>query len=59
MALKKAWKAFENLLPMLLGIIIIVGIIIAILDPQLIGKLIGNCGIDAGTDTQEYKCRQK
>ena len=41
MALKKAWKAFENLLPMLLGIIIIVGIIIAVLDPQLIGKLIG------------------
>ena len=41
MALKKAWKAFENLLPMLLGIIIIVGIIIAVLDPQLIAKLIG------------------
>ncbi|MHB1336659.1 MAG: permease [Candidatus Humimicrobiaceae bacterium] len=41
MALIKAWKAFENLLPMLLGIIIIVGIIIAVLDPQLIAKLIG------------------
>ena len=41
MALMKAWKAFENLLPMLLGIIIIVGIIIAILDPQIIAKLIG------------------
>jgi uncharacterized membrane protein YraQ (UPF0718 family) len=41
MALMKAWKAFENLLPMLLGIIIIVGIIIAILNPQLIAKLIG------------------
>jgi uncharacterized membrane protein YraQ (UPF0718 family) len=41
MALLKAWKAFENLLPMLLAIIIIVGIIIAVLDPQLIAKLIG------------------
>jgi uncharacterized membrane protein YraQ (UPF0718 family) len=41
MALLKAWKAFENLLPMLLAVIIIVGIIIAVLDPQLIAKLIG------------------
>ena len=40
-ALLKTWKAFENILPMLLGIIIIVGILIAVLDPQLIAKLIG------------------
>ncbi|MCX6383001.1 MAG: permease [Actinobacteria bacterium] len=40
-ALLKAWKSFENILPMLLGIIIIVGILIAVLDPQLIAKLIG------------------
>ncbi len=41
MALIKAWKSFENILPMLLGIIIIVGILISVLNPQLIAKLIG------------------
>lgn len=41
MALKKAWKAFENILPQLLGIFILVGIILALLNPELIGKIIG------------------
>ncbi len=41
MALKKAWKAFENILPELLAIFIIVGIALALLSPELIGKIIG------------------
>lgn len=41
MALKKAWKSFENLLPQLLGIIMLVGILLAFFDAQLISKIIG------------------
>ena len=41
MALKKAWKAFENILPEFLGVIMLVGVLLAILNPQLISKIIG------------------
>ena len=41
MALKKAWKSFENILPQMLGILTTVGIIIAFLNPELISKIIG------------------
>ncbi|KAB3532046.1 permease [Alkaliphilus serpentinus] len=41
MALKKAWKAFENILPQFIGVIFLVGIMLAILDPITISKLIG------------------
>lgn len=41
MALKKAWKAFENIMPEFLGIIVLVGILLAVLNPELISKLIG------------------
>ena len=41
MALKKAWKAFENILPQFLSILIIIGIMLAILSPETISKLIG------------------
>lgn len=41
MALKKAWKAFENIMPEFLGIIVLVGILMALLNPELISKLIG------------------
>lgn len=41
MALKKAWKAFENILPQFLSILIIIGIMLAILTPETISKLIG------------------
>lgn len=41
MALKKAWKAFENILPQMLGILTSVGIIIAFLNPEVISKIIG------------------
>ncbi|MCB2294531.1 permease [Clostridium algoriphilum] len=42
MALKKAWKAFENILPEFLGIIMLVGVLLAILNPQVISNMIGN-----------------
>lgn len=40
-ALKKAWKSFENILPQFLGIIIMVGIILAIVDTEFISMVIG------------------
>lgn len=41
MALIKAWKSFENILPLFLSIILIIGIMLSILSPQVISKLIG------------------
>ena len=40
-ALKKAWKAFDNILPEFLGIILLVGLLLAILDPEVISSIIG------------------
>jgi uncharacterized membrane protein YraQ (UPF0718 family) len=40
-ALKKAWKAFENILPQLLAILIIIGVMLAVLTPSQISSLIG------------------
>lgn len=42
MALKKAWKAFENILPEFLTVIMFVGLLLAVLNPQVISKIIGN-----------------
>jgi len=41
MALVKAWRAFENILPQLLSILIIIGLALAILTPQTISSLLG------------------
>ncbi|OCZ49869.1 permease [Dehalobacter sp. TeCB1] len=41
MALVKAWKSFENILPQFLSILIIIGIMLAVLSPNTISKLIG------------------
>lgn len=41
MALKKAWKAFENILPEFLVVILIVGLLLAVLNPATISKIIG------------------
>ena len=41
MALKKSWKAFENILPQFLGVIMLVGIMLAIINPQVISRIIG------------------
>lgn len=40
-SLKKAWMSFRNILALMLGILTIVGIIIAFLNPEVISKLIG------------------
>lgn len=41
MALKKAWKAFENILPEFLTVIILVGFLLAVLNTDTISKIIG------------------
>lgn len=41
MALKKAWKSFENILPQFLSILILIGIILSVLSPETISNLIG------------------
>ncbi|NLV82251.1 MAG: permease [Synergistaceae bacterium] len=41
MSLKKGWKAFENILPEFLVVILLVGVMLAILNPQTISNLIG------------------
>ena len=41
-ALKKAWKAFENIMPQFLGVIVLVGMLLAVFDAEFISKLIGN-----------------
>jgi len=41
MALKKAWKAFENILPQFFSILIVIGIMLAVLSPSTISTLLG------------------
>jgi uncharacterized membrane protein YraQ (UPF0718 family) len=41
-ALKKAWKSFENMLPQFLAILIIIGLALSILSPEVISSLIGS-----------------
>lgn len=41
LALKKAWKSFENILPQFLSILILIGIILAIMTPEQITNIIG------------------
>lgn len=40
-ALKKAWKSFENILPQFLSILIFIGIMLSVLSAETISKLIG------------------
>lgn len=42
LALKKAWKSFENILPQFLTILVIIGIILSILTPEQISRIMGN-----------------
>jgi len=44
-ALMKAWKAFENILPQLLAVIMLVGILVTALNPETISNIIG---LDSG-----------
>ena len=41
-SMKKAWKALENILPQFLGIITLIGFVLAILNPQVISQIIGS-----------------
>lgn len=41
-SLKKAWKAFENISPQFLGVITLVGIMIALLNPEQVSTIIGD-----------------
>lgn len=41
-ALFKAWKSFENILPQFLGVLVLIGIMLAYLDTNTISKIIGN-----------------
>ena len=40
-ALKKGWKAFENILPQFLTILLLIGFILAVLDEATISRLLG------------------
>ena len=40
-ALKKAWKAFENILPQFLGVLVLTGVIISLLNPETISRILG------------------
>ncbi len=42
MALKKAWKSLENILPQFLGIIVLVGILLAVVDADFISSVLGS-----------------
>lgn len=41
MSLKKAWKSFENILPEFMVVILLVGVLLAVINPQMISKMIG------------------
>ncbi len=42
MALKKAWKSFENILPQALPIMMILGIMLTLLTPEQISSILGS-----------------
>lgn len=42
LALKKAWKSFENILPQFLTILLLIGFVLSVLTPQQISSLIGS-----------------
>lgn len=39
---KKAWKAFENILPQFLSVIVLVGIMLSVFNAEFISKIIGS-----------------
>lgn len=41
-ALVKAWKAFERILPSILGILLLIGLLLAALSPETISAVIGS-----------------
>ena len=46
MALKKAWKSFENILPQFLAILVLIGLVLTLLSRETISLLLGsNSGV--------------
>lgn len=41
MALLKAWRSFDNILPQFLGVIILIGLLLAIFTPDMVARFIG------------------
>lgn len=41
LALKKAWKSFENILPQFLVVLLVIGVLLTVLNPQVISQLLG------------------
>ena len=41
-ALKKAWKSFENILPQFLIVLVFVGVLLTVMDSEMILKIIGS-----------------
>jgi uncharacterized membrane protein YraQ (UPF0718 family) len=41
-ALLKAWNSLKNLLPILLGVVLLIGLMLSVIDTELISKIIGN-----------------
>lgn len=41
-SLKKAWKSFENILPQFLVVILFVGVLLSVLNAEVISKVIGS-----------------
>lgn len=40
-ALLKAWGSFKNIIPMLLGVIFLIGLMLSLLDTEIISRIIG------------------
>ncbi|MGI6226043.1 MAG: permease [Peptococcales bacterium] len=40
-SLKKAWKSLDHILPQFIGVIALIGILLAIFNPELISQLVG------------------
>lgn len=40
-ALIKAWKSFQNILPMFLGVVILIAIVLSIVDTEFISRILG------------------
>ena len=41
-ALKKAWNAFENILPQFLSVLVIIGLMLSVLQPEAISRFAGS-----------------
>ncbi len=40
-ALRRAWKSFENILPSMLSVLVLIGLILSVLDAEAVSRLVG------------------